>query len=201
MTALTRGVVCSGIGATPCCLTARTTSRLARPAKRADTPNTMASVARLLMVVRPSEGGAFGHVARLSSELVDRGHQVAICGPHESEGKLDPRVEVIYLEMVQPISPIRDVRALTGLAGIIRTWRPDLIHVHGSKAGTLGRLARYADRSVPLAFTPHQYAFANYFRRRWVRSLYKAIERSMAPLATMVICVCEAERDNALMVG
>ena len=161
----------------------------------------MPRVARLLMVVRPSEGGAFGHVARLSGELVRQGHQVAICGPHRSEAQLDPRVEVIYLEMVQPISPVRDLRALAGLAGIVRSWRPDLIHVHGSKAGTPGRLARYANPAVPLAFTPHQYAFANYFRRRWVRAVYRLIERAMAPLATMVICVCDAERGNALKVG
>ncbi len=159
------------------------------------------TVARLLMVVRPSEGGAFGHVARLSGELTRRGHQVAICGPHESEAELIPGVEVIYLEMVQPIAPVRDARALAGLAGVIRTWRPDLIHVHGSKAGTLGRLARFAGPSVPLAFTPHQYAFANYFKRPWVRSVYRAIERAMAPLTTMVICVCERERQLASEVG
>ncbi len=153
------------------------------------------------MVVRPSEGGAFGHVARLSSELVRRGHKVAICGPHESEMNLDPRVEVIYLEMVQPVAPIRDAKALGGLIGVIRSWRPDVIHVHGSKAGTLGRLARLAKLSTPVAFTPHQYAFANYFRHRWVRSLYRIIERAMAPLTSMVICVCEAERALAAKVG
>jgi glycosyltransferase involved in cell wall biosynthesis len=156
---------------------------------------------RLLMVVRPSEGGAFGHVARLSGELVRRGHQVAICGPHASEADLAPGVEVIYVEMVQPIAPIRDLKALAGLADVVRKWKPDLIHAHGSKAGTLGRLARYAAPSVPVAFTPHQYAFANYFKRRWVRKVYRGIERAMAPLATMVICVCEAERDNAILVG
>ena len=161
----------------------------------------MAFVARLLMVVRPSEGGAFGHVARLSGELVARGHQVAICGPHESEADLHPDVEVIYLEMVQPIAPIRDARALAGLAGIVRSWRPDIIHVHGSKAGTLGRLARFASPSVPLVFTPHQYAFANYFRHRWARSVYRVIERSMAPLTTMVIAVCEVEANLARQVG
>ena len=171
------------------------------PAGRADPLNTILRVARLLMVVRPSEGGAFGHVARLSGELVRRGHQVAICGPHESESALDPRVEVIYVEMVQPIAPLRDLRALRELASTIRSWRPDLIHVHGSKAGTLGRLARYADPSIPVAFTPHQYAFANYFRRRSSRRVYRQIERAMAPLATMVICVCEAERDLAAEVG
>ena len=153
------------------------------------------------MVVRPSEGGAFGHVARLGGELTRLGHQVAICGPHESEADLAPGLEVIYLEMVQPIAPVRDARALAGLTGVVRTWRPDLIHVHGSKAGTLGRLARLANPSIPLAFTPHQYAFANYFRRRWVRSVYRVIERAMAPLATMVICVCQAEADLAAQVG
>jgi hypothetical protein len=132
----------------------------------------MTRVARLLMVVRPSEGGAFGHVARLSSELVRRGHQVAICGPHKSRVDLDPGVELIFVEMGQPIRPVHDARALARLARVVRNWRPDLIHVHGSKAGVLGRLARFANPAVPLAFTPHQYAFVNYFAKPRARLAY-----------------------------
>ena len=39
-------------------------------------------MSRILMVIRPSEGGAFEHVSSLSGELVRRGHEVAVCGPH-----------------------------------------------------------------------------------------------------------------------
>src|SRR4051794_41638978 len=34
-----------------------------------------------------------------------------------------------------------DLRALASLAGTIRAWRPDILHTHMAKAGTLGRLA------------------------------------------------------------
>jgi hypothetical protein len=40
-------------------------------------------MARIMMVVRPSKGGAFGHVARLSAALAAQGHDVAVAGPHE----------------------------------------------------------------------------------------------------------------------
>jgi glycosyltransferase involved in cell wall biosynthesis len=153
------------------------------------------------MVVRPSEGGAFGHVARISREFANRGHEVGICGPHPPDAVTAPGVEMIHVEMGQPIRPFRDARALAALARVVREWRPDLIHVHGSKAGVLGRLARIAKPSVPLAFTPHQYAFVNYFAKPRARLAYLMIERAMAPLATMVICVCEDERDNAARVG
>ncbi len=161
-------------------------------------------MARILMVVRPSEGGAFGHVARLGSELVGRGHEVGVCGPHASEdlGAVSDRgLEMIFVEMVQPIAPQADLRGVRELGAVYRRWRPDLIHAHGSKAATLARLARAARPQTPVVFTPHQYAFANYFSRRAERAAYELIERAMAPLATCVLCVCEAERQLAVRIG
>lgn len=152
------------------------------------------------MVVRPSKGGAFAHVAQLSSELIERGHAVAVAGPH---GAWRERLaaEILDVDLVREVSPTKDLRGLEQLAGRIRAWKPDLIHAHGSKGATVARLARLANPRTPLVFTPHNYAFTNYFVSAAQRWRYKLIERGLAPLATRVICVCEAEREVAASIG
>ena len=100
------------------------------------------------MVVRPSKGGAYGHVARLSSALVDRGHAVAIAGPHGSRrGTLD--VEFIELDIGRELSGVGDARAVRALSNGIRAFQPDLIHAHGSKGGVVAALPAFARRAFP----------------------------------------------------
>ena len=151
------------------------------------------------MVVRPSEGGAFEHVSSLARALVERGNEVAICGPHGHHRELG--VEVIELEIVRRPSPRDDLRSVARLAGVVRRYRPDLVHAHGSKGGVMARLARLAAPRTPLVFTPHGFAFAGHFSRRLERGAYRAAERALAPLASRTICVCEAEARLARSVG
>ena len=65
----------------------------------------------------------------------------------------------------------------------------------------MARLGRAARPRAPVVFTPHQYAFENYFAGRGQRLAYLAIERALAPLANRVIGVCEAERELAARIG
>jgi glycosyltransferase involved in cell wall biosynthesis len=152
------------------------------------------------MVLRPALGGAFNHVADLSAALADRGHEVVVCGPM-SERAGDLQAEVVDLEIARPVSPLRDLRATAGFARVVRAVRPDLIHAHGSKGSLVARLARPVAPSVPVVCTPHLYPFDNYFASPRQRSVYRLVERALAPLATRVIGVCEAERRLAAEVG
>jgi glycosyltransferase involved in cell wall biosynthesis len=152
------------------------------------------------MVVRPSKGGAFGHALRLGRELSSRGYEFALCGPH---GDLvdDLDVPVLQVDIARRPHPTRHGASIAGLGRIYRQYRPDIIHAHGSQGGAVARLARLASPHVPLVFTPHNYAFENYFTSRLERGLYRSIEIALAPLATRVICVCEAERRIAARIG
>ncbi len=154
---------------------------------------------RILMVVRPSKGGAFGHAVRLSRALAERGFDAAICGPHDQSAAAD--VEVIRIEIPRRPHPLHHSAAVARLAGVYRRWRPDLVHAHGSQGGALGRLARLRHPRTPLVFTPHNFAFKNYFANPLERGAYRAIEIGLAPLTTRVIAVCEAERRVATTVG
>jgi glycosyltransferase involved in cell wall biosynthesis len=157
-------------------------------------------VARILMLTQPTDGGVFQHVVRLCEGLAALGHEPVVGAP------LDGRppgleAEVLPLPMGRAVSPRADSRAVAGAARLVRRVRPDVVHAHSSKAGAVARLARPAFPRTPLVYTPHGYAFAGHFESERERSRYRAVERALAPLATVVLCVCEAERRLAASVG
>lgn len=150
-------------------------------------------------MVRAQKGGAFGHVRVLGREQADAGHEVAVAGPHGAAEGL--AFDVIEIDMSREISPTRDAAALAALGAAYRRFRPDVIHAHGSKGGVLARLARPGAGRAPLIYTPHQFAFVNYFAGARQQARYRRIERALVPLTSRYLCVCEAERQLALELG
>lgn len=95
-------------------------------------------------------------------ELVRRGHSLRILAgePEPGEGDLRPLFLRLGLEVVsvgglrRRVAPLGDVRARLALRRELRGLQPDLVHTHGSKAGTLGRLAARG-LGVPSVHTFH----------------------------------------------
>jgi glycosyltransferase involved in cell wall biosynthesis len=154
-------------------------------------------VSRVLLVTQPTDGGVFQHVTALGTGVAERGHEVLVAGPLESEIGIPSE----RLELVRAISPRADAGAVARLARLLRRWRPDVVHAHSSKAGAVARMARAARPGTPLLYTPHGYAFNGWFESERERSRYRTAERMLAPLTTMVLCVCEAERRLAESLG
>ncbi|MFG6539279.1 MULTISPECIES: glycosyltransferase [unclassified Sulfitobacter] len=93
-------------------------------------------------------------------------------------------------EMVHPVHPAQDMRALIRLRQIYRRLAPDVIHTHQSKAGILGRLAA---RAVPDAVVAHGVHIVPFDGVPPVkRALYLAAERLAARQTDVFIGVSEA---------
>jgi glycosyltransferase involved in cell wall biosynthesis len=154
---------------------------------------------RVLLVSQPTDGGVFRHVRDLAEGLPGHGFEVALATP-----PLDAPVPVdvtVELPLVRSPSPREDVRAVAALARAVRDLRPALVHAHSSKAGAVARLARALAPRSPVLYTPHGYAHAGYFERSAQRRAYAIAERALTPLASRIVCVCEAERGLALGLG
>jgi len=70
-------------------------------------------------------------------------------------GKLDEvgqqeGIRTLSVEMTRKITPLNDLKALWSLYKIFKAERPDIVHTHTPKAGTLGMMAAY------LAKVPHR---------------------------------------------
>jgi glycosyltransferase involved in cell wall biosynthesis len=155
---------------------------------------------RVLLCHQPTDGGVGRHVRDIAEGLHARGFEVILCSPALPEGT-SPALRHIPLDLRRAIVPRTDLAAQLRLARIIAQERPDVVHAHSSKAGALARAAHLAHPRVPVLYTPHGFAFAGYFSRSLERSAYRVIERALAPLASRVVCVCEAEARLARSVG
>ncbi len=103
-------------------------------------------------------------------------------------------------DLVRPISPRRDLRALAALTDLLRRLRPAIVHTHSSKAGIVGRWAAYR-AGVPIivhsihgfGFTPAQPAV--------LRTLLIAAERATGRITTRFFSVSEANRRQGIALG
>ncbi|RME83854.1 MAG: glycosyltransferase [Zetaproteobacteria bacterium] len=93
---------------------------------------------------------------------------------------------------------VHDLAALVELYRTLRRIRPDLIHLHTSKAGALGRIAGMG--IAPIVHTPHGHVFGGYFPR-WKERLFLAIERMLAPRAKRLVALTETEKREQLALG
>ena len=155
---------------------------------------------RILLCYQPTDGGVGRHISDLAVGLGERGYEIVLCGPAAPE-ELAGRVPFVPLDLRRQIGPGADLAALADFARILTHVRPDIVHAHSSKAGAVARLARLLHPRTPVIYTPHGYAFAGYFSRPAERLAYRGIERALAPLASRVVCVCEAEARLARSVG
>lgn len=79
---------------------------------------------------------------------------------------------------------------------------PDLVHLHSSFAGAVGRLVvavMWPWRRPRVVYCPHAFAFLMP-TRRWKTVLYAAVERFLLPLTDAVICISRFEFDAAFRV-
>jgi glycosyltransferase involved in cell wall biosynthesis len=102
----------------------------------------------------------------------------------------------ILPDLVHPIRPGKDARAIVRMVRILRELRPDVVHCHTSKAGFVGRVAA-GFLSIPVVFTAHTWCFTEGTSWKW-QLLGTPTERLVATWTKTIITVSEANRRLAL---
>ena len=100
-------------------------------------------------------------------------------------------------ELVRPIDPLTDIRALAKLVMLMRGGKYDLVHTHSSKAGILGRVAARIAGVPIVVHTLHSLVFGEHATPSQ-NALYLTLKRLCAPLTTKFISVADATRRGAL---
>ena len=153
----------------------------------------------LFVITRAEMGGGQTHVVDLLRGLRDEFDVELATGEEgyltNAASDLGVRWHVLP-DLVQPMRPLKDLKALRQCVGLIREIRPDLVHTHTSKAGVIGRLAaRIA--GVPSIFTAHTWCFAEGTSLKW-KLVGLPVERFAARCCQRIITVSEANRQLAI---
>jgi len=161
------------------------------------------SVKRILHVVESTGAGVLTFLVDLTNELVhDYEIYIAYAVRPETPSNLselfDPRVRLIQVEHLQrEIELEKEFKVVFEIRRIVRQVQPDLIHLHSSKAGVLGRWALNG-RRIPLFYTPHGYSFLMKDQRPIKRMLYKAVEWISAKGSCTTISCSKSEHMETL---
>lgn len=100
------------------------------------------------------------------------------------------------------IHPSKDFLALISLANILRNEKFDIIHVHSSKAGFLGRFLGFLMRfNKKLIYSPHGISFERLDISKRKRKIYKFLEKFAASLGGSIITSCKSESNVFTNIG
>lgn len=164
------------------------------------------------LIARLNIGGPAIQVITLARRLESLGYETTVIRGQEAprEGTMDDLADAWGVS-TQRISSLRrdpswrDLPALVSLIAQLRRIRPQLLHTHAAKAGTLGRIAavlaypRSASRPV-LVHTFHGHSLAGAFSS-WSSRLYIQIERFLASRTDKLVAVSVEVRDELIELG
>ena len=159
------------------------------------------------IITRLDPGGSTTNTIISADRLRKHGFDTALAcgvtnepGVSKAAGILGPGVPLFLIpDLVRDISPVRDLLAMRDIRRLLRRESFDLVHVHTSKAGVLGRLAARSC-GLPVVHTPHGHVFYGYFGRI-LTALFVFVERAMARHAARIVSLTDRETAESLARG
>jgi glycosyltransferase involved in cell wall biosynthesis len=148
---------------------------------------------------------AHAFIAPLAKYLHHRGYEVAIAcstgvqpdAPDDLRCREIPGARMYDVPIARTVRLVQDVVAILKLWGLIRRFRPHIVHTQTSKAGVVGRLAARLAGTPIVIHTAHAFPFHSNLRPV-VRWCYVVIERWMARLTDLIIVDTESVRFDGL---
>jgi len=145
-------------------------------------------------------GGATVHVRDMARAMLAQGHDVMVLVGGEGPVTEDLRALGIPCRtlcwLTRDIHPLYDIKALGELRAALRHIQPDLLSIHSTKAGWIGRVAGRS-LGIPTLFTAHGWAFTGGVPR-WRQWPTLLAEKLAGSLADCIITVSETDRRLAL---
>jgi glycosyltransferase involved in cell wall biosynthesis len=159
----------------------------------------------LLVITRLELGGAQRVVLHTAAKLDRRRFTVALAwGPGDildDEARQIDDLELFPVEtLVRPVAPLSDIRAFSSLRATVRSFAPDVVHTHSSKAGILGRLAARSQGVPSVVHTVHGFGFTP-LQKAPLRAAFKIAERALARCTDHFVTVSETDRRRGVEMG
>ena len=147
----------------------------------------------ILVITRSELGGAQTVVVQLANYLSQRHDVVLVAG--EGDGKMWDMVSDSVIKEHAPhlqrsVSLKNDILAVRELRRIYKRHRPDVVHLHSSKAGTLGRLIFPTKKVV---YTVHGFDSVRVAFRKFL-----PVERLLQRFCSAIVAVSDYDRINLI---
>jgi glycosyltransferase involved in cell wall biosynthesis len=153
-------------------------------------------ILKILQVVESFGGGVYSFLVDLTNEIA-KDHDVTIIysdrkeTPNNFKQDFNRNIKFIKLDM----SLKKSISSVKLLSNILRDNKPDIVHLHSSKAGFVGRVAAtVAGYRGKLFYNPHGLSFLRQDLSKFSRCIFRVSETFLAKLGGIVIAVSKSEK-------
>ncbi len=154
----------------------------------------------LRIINRFNLGGPTFNAAYLTKHLAPKYDTLLLGGvKDDSEDSSEFILESLDLkpkyigDMHRALNLKNDRKAYIEIKKIIKEYKPDIVHTHAAKAGTLGRLAAHKLKVPVIIHTFHGHVFHSYFGKTKTR-VYKNIERYLAKKSSKIVAISDIQK-------
>jgi glycosyltransferase involved in cell wall biosynthesis len=154
---------------------------------------------KILHITQGTIGGTLEYLKLLLPKLQEKSMDIeVICPEYGPMSKELKKLEILAynINMEREISLKNDFKSILELRRYIKKSNCDIIHLHSTKAGALGRLANVF-LGKKCIYTPHGWAF-NMKVGRKKRKAYLLIEKVLSFFCDYVVSISKAEEESAL---
>lgn len=160
---------------------------------------------KILMVCEAFGGGVFAYVSQLCNDMCDEFNVYLAFAlrpqtPKDYKEILDERVHMIEVTNFGKslLNPVADAKVIRELRRIEEQVCPDVIHLHSSIAGGIGRLVYKSCKRYKLVYTPHGYSHILMGKPRDKRcKVYELMEKVLGNRNCITLTCCESENEVA----
>lgn len=153
---------------------------------------------KVLHITQATIGGTLEYLKLFFNHINKDEYEVYLAcpsyGPMKKEIE-DMGVKVYPLEMTREISLKDDLNSFMEMKKLIKGVNPDIVHLHSSKAGVLGKIASYLNK-IPCIYNAHGWSFSmNVSDKK--KKVYSLIEKYTSLFCDKIVNISEYEHNLA----
>lgn len=152
----------------------------------------------ILHITEVSSGGVLPMIANICNGLANEYNIIVVYGirpdtPNNIGKYFDKRIKLIPITAFKRnISVKNDIRAMHAINRIVKSYHPEIVHMHSTKAGLLGRLLLLLYKGKKF-YTPHGYSFLKKDDSKIEILIYKVVEFLLAHTGCITVACGKGE--------
>lgn len=147
-------------------------------------------------------GGIVTFLANLANQQVEHYNVIIVHGMRPEthanyKDFFDPRIKLVKVRNFrQKINLYYEIKAIIELRKLISLYKPEIIHMHSSQAGVLGKIAAIG-HGCNKAYSPHGFSFLRQDVSKWKCNVFSAIEKIFAQFSCVMVASSATEFEAA----
>lgn len=154
----------------------------------------------VIHIVEALGGGVYSYFKDLTLHFSEESDIKTIIFYSKNRKEIDPNnlalitnqnVELVEVDMSRKLNLLKDYKSILKLRKLLIKYKPDVVHLHSSKASVLGRIAALNIVSKERVFyTPHGYSFLSKEFSNSKKKVFYFIEKNMQKIFGGITLAC-----------